>query len=89
MINVVSALLRNWIDDQATTNLKPTGLLVKTERKDYCSCRLELEFQERFDRRPFPEIERHRVGQKLRQHLQNANQTTFIVRASTPPDTLA
>ena len=53
------------LHDQVITNLEPTGLLVKTKRKDYCSCRLKLEFQKCFDRRPLPEIEQHGLGRKL------------------------
>ena len=59
-----AAAKMDW-HDQVMTNLEPTGLFVKTKRKDHCSCRLELEFQERFDRRPFLEIERHRLGRRL------------------------
>jgi len=44
-------------NDQLMTNMEPTALLVETERKDYCSSRLELGFQERFDRRAMPDNE--------------------------------
>jgi len=71
------------------TNMEPIGLLVETERKDYCSSGLELGFQERFDRRATPDIERHISDMETTRRLQDANQTAFIVRASTSPDTLA
>jgi len=40
------------------TNLETTGLLIETERKYYCSSRLELGFQESFNRRAIPEVEK-------------------------------
>jgi len=75
---------------KVNTDVKPTALFVKTERKNYCSSRLELGFQERFDRRAVPGNEPQGMQDgKPKRHLQNANQSTFIVRASTSPDALA
>jgi hypothetical protein len=88
MIIFISPPTRNW-NDQIMTYMEPTGLLVETERKDYCSGRLELGFQEGFDRRAVPDIEPRGCELETMRDLQNANQSTFIVRASTSPDTLA